>query len=126
MAGQGRTGADELLAAELAAGKTITEAATAAGIGERTAFRRLTDRNFTARVTELRARMVAEASGRLSKNMSRASDVLVALLDSKDEGVQYKAAVKIVELGVKLVELTELELRITELERTMNSKGDSL
>jgi len=124
MAGRGRTGTDELLAAELAAGKTVAEAATAAGIGERTAFRRLTDQTFKARVTELRAQMVAEAAGRLSKSMAKASDVLAKLLDSTDENVQHKAAVKIVELGLKLVELAELEQRITELEQAMNSKGE--
>ena len=57
MAGGGRTGAalDERLAAELAAGRTIKDAATAASVSERTAHRRVADPAFQDRVTEHRA-----------------------------------------------------------------------
>ena len=43
MAGRGRCNADDRLALELAAGREVAEAAKQAGIGERTAYRRLAD-----------------------------------------------------------------------------------
>jgi len=61
VAHRGRQNADDLLAAELAAGKTVRDAATAAGVAERTAHRRRTDADFKARIIGLRAALVYEA-----------------------------------------------------------------
>lgn len=122
MARGGRSGADERLAAELAAGKTVHDAATAAGIADRTAFRRLADHTFKARVAELRSAMVATATGRLVDGMTEAATVLRSLLDSTDEHVRHKAAVKLIELGLKVTELAELEARVNRLEKTPDAE----
>lgn len=116
MAHRGRNSADERLAAELAAGRSVKDAAAAAGVSERTAFRRLADPVFKTRVTDLRGEMVATAAGRLADGMTGAADVLRALLGSADEHVRHKAAVKLLELGSKVVDLAELADRLAELE----------
>ncbi len=122
MSVHGRVNGDEKLAAELAGGATVAEASASAGVSDRTAFRRLTDPTFKARVVELRAQMVAEAAGRLSRNMTAAADVLAKLLKSEDEHVQHKAAVKLIELGLKVTELAELENRVRELEQAASTR----
>jgi hypothetical protein len=120
MARGGRAGADERLAAELAAGKTVREAATSAGVSERTAFRRLVDAAFKARVAELRSEMVRTAAGRLVDGMTEAAGVLRAGLTDPDANIRHKSAVKLIELGVKVTELAELERRVEELEQHFN------
>ncbi len=123
MAHAGRRNADESLAAELAAGKTVRDAATAAGVAERTAFRRLEDPAFKARVAELRSEMVRTAAGRLVDGMTEAATVLRAGLTDVDANVRHKSAVKLIELGVKLTELAELQRRVEDLERHIEEGG---
>lgn len=123
MADNGRSHKSDTLAAELAAGRTVRDAATAAGVSERTAYRRLSEHPFAARVAELRAAMVGEALGRLSANMGRAADVLAALLDDDDPGVRQRAAAKLIELGLRVREQVELEGRVRELERALERPG---
>ncbi|QJW97265.1 hypothetical protein [Frigoriglobus tundricola] len=120
MTHSGRRSADESLAAELAAGKTIREAAITAGVSERTAFRRLEDAAFKARIAELRSEMVRTAAGRLVEGMTEAASVLRAGLTDADANVRHKSAVKLIELGVKVTELAELERRVEELERYLS------
>jgi hypothetical protein len=119
VAHRGRRNADESLAAELAAGKTVREAATAAGVSERTAHRRTADPAFKARVTDLRTQMVTRASGRLADGMTAAADVLRKLLTSKTESIRLRAAERLIELGLKVTELAELQQRVEELERRL-------
>jgi AcrR family transcriptional regulator len=117
VAGSGREPADEALAVALAAGRTVADAATAAGVSESTAYRRLRDPEFRARVTELRDEMVSRAAGRLADSMTEAADVLRALLADADPHLRHKAAVKLIELGVKVTELADLERRVEDLEQ---------
>ena len=122
MARRGRRDADELLAAELASGKTVRDAAAAVEIGERTAFRRLEDPEFRRRVTELRAGLVRDAAGKLAANMGQAADKLAELIGNADPDVALKAAVKVIELSMKAVQLTELEGRLADLEERLGER----
>jgi hypothetical protein len=112
-------GPDDLLAAALAAGAEVAEAAERAGVSRRTAFRRLNDVGFRARVDELRRRMVAQAVGRLADSMSEAADKLKGLLASDDERVQLAAAKAILEAGPRLREQEELAERVQQLEQVL-------
>ena len=116
MAHRGRQSADDRLAAELACGKTVRDAATATGVAERTAHRRQSEPEFRAKVADLRAGMVSAAAGRLADGMTAAANVLREQLGSADEHLRHKSAVKLIELGVKVAELTDLERRLSELE----------
>jgi hypothetical protein len=101
MAGPDRKNADDRLALELAAGKTVADAAAAAYVSERTAYRRLDDAEFRGRLTALRGEMIDRATGRLSDAATKAVDRLVALLDAESETVRLGAARSILEHVLK-------------------------
>jgi hypothetical protein len=109
-----------LLAAELAAGKTVREAAGRAGISERTAHRRLEDSTFRARIAALRAEMLSAASGRLADGMVAAADVLRKLLAHRDANIRRQTAAKLLELGLRVREVVELEQRVQDLEAKLS------
>jgi hypothetical protein len=123
VAGSGRKNADDRLALELAAGRTVTESAEAAGIGERTAYRRLEDPAFRRLVSELRRQMVDVIVGRLVDASTRAVKTLNDLLTAESESVRLGAARSILELGTKFRQLNELEERISELEARSHGVG---
>jgi hypothetical protein len=115
MAEIGRRKGDAALLLALAAGQTVRDAARSAGIGERTATRRVADLDFRRRVAELRAEMVSRALGKLADGMADAADTLRQLLRGRDS-VRLSAARALLELGNKLRESVELEQRIKALE----------
>jgi hypothetical protein len=117
VAGGDRKNADSALALALAAGWTVTEAARAAQISERTAHRRLEDHAFRRLVAEFRRQMVDAAVGKLANTSARAVKTLSNLLTAESESVRLGAARTILELGSKMRASEELELRISELEQ---------
>jgi len=116
VAHRGRHSADDLLAAQLAAGKTVRDAAATAGVSEKTAHRRAADPDFRAEVSKVRAGFIAGAAGILADGMAEAAGTLRSLLADADANVRHRAAVKLIELGMRAVELVELEARVSELE----------
>ena len=125
MAVRGRRNGDEFLIAGLAAGKAVKDAATEAGVSERTVFRRLEEAEFLNRVAELRGRMVESASGRLANAAGAACDRLKGLLEAASESVQLGAARTILEQAVRLRELLDLESRLKILEERCSSAHES-
>ena len=117
MAENGRLKGDQALILAMAEGRTVREAANTAGLGERTATRRLADPDFRRRVAESRAEMVARALGKLADGMAEAADTLRLLLRAKGESVRLGAARSILELGNKLREAAEIETRLQVVER---------
>jgi HEAT repeat protein len=117
-----RKGNDALMLA-LAAGQTVRDAAGAAGVGERTAKRRLADPAFRHQLSELRAAMVERALGKMADGMAEAADTLRQLLHAKSEPVRLGAARSILELGNRLREAVELEQRLAELEERLAGPG---
>ena len=122
MAGSGRREADEVLAANLAAGLTRAQAAQKAGVGERTARRRLRDPRFRKLVDELKAEAVGRAVSILGRSMTGAAVELARLLKSSDEKTRLQAAKEIIGLTLKARQQTDLERRMDELEATL--RGD--
>ena len=122
MAGRGRSTADDLLAAALAAGQSLKDAAAAAHMGERTAHRRAALPEFQAEVRMLRRAMVEEVVGRLNHYAKAAAFKLAALLASTDERIALGAATNLLNLVAKFraedVEalVAALEARLGELE----------
>jgi hypothetical protein len=108
----------------LASGQTVRDAAQLAGIGERTATRRVADPDFRRRVAELRGEMVARAMGRLADASVTAVETLRSLLAAEGESPRLGAAKAILELGTKLRENVELEQRLVTLEKAF-AKGRS-
>jgi hypothetical protein len=134
LAENGRRRGDDALALALASGKSVRDAAEAAGIGERTATRRVADPGFRRRVAELRSEMVDRALGRMADGMTEAAETLRALLKAEGESVRLGAARSVLELGSRLRESVEFEDRFAALEeriswiRAQNSQrgGDGL
>lgn len=124
MAENGRRKRDDALMLALASGQTIRDAARAAGIGERTATRRLSDPAFRRRVAELRADMVCRALGKMADGMGDAADKLRQLLAANSEAVQLGACRALLELGVKLRESVELEQRLAALEQLTEERKE--
>lgn len=120
MAGRGRRNADDALALALAAGKTLRDAATEVGVGERTAGRRWADADFRGRVAALRQDMVARCLGRMADGMTDAADTLRKLLAANSEGVRLGAARALLELGLKIREGVELGERLDEVEQLLS------
>ena len=124
MAGRGRRNGDELLMSAIAAGKTVRDAASDAGVSERTAFRRIGDADFRQRVADLRGRMLETVAGRLADTAGAACDRLTKLLDAESPSVQLSAARTILEQSVRWRELIDHESRIVALEeRCSNSES---
>jgi hypothetical protein len=98
---------DDLLAAEIACGKTIQAAAQAVGCAERTARRRWADPEFKAKVAALRAELIDRTTGVLAENLSLATNTLRELLTDADSRVRLTAAVKLLELAVKYHDATK-------------------
>jgi len=122
MAAGGRKNADSSLALALAGGDTVAEAASKAGVSERTAHRRLADLGFRRRVAELRAAAVERATGKLADSMAEAADVLRQLLAAQSESVRLGACRAALELGVKLRESIDLEQRLAALEQQLGRR----
>lgn len=126
MAGQGRQNADEALAMQLAAGKTIRDAAEAVGVAERTAGRRWADPEFRQLVSQLRGEMVGRAVGELADGMTEAAKTLRRLLTcDTSPATQLGAARSLLEIGVKARESLELEERIRVLEERATEKEEA-
>ncbi len=123
MAENGRRRGDDALLLALAGGMTVRDAARTAGVGERTATRRLADLDFRRRVSEVRAEMVERALGKMADGMAEAADTLRNLLRAEGESVRLGAARSILELGNKLREAVELEARLAEVERRLLGEG---
>jgi hypothetical protein len=118
MARVGRRRADQTLLTALACGATVENAARKAGIGERTAYRRLTDPAFRAQLNQLRAEMVQRTAGMLTGAGMGSVKTLVELQQdvAVPATVRRQSARDILELGLKLRECADLEPRLADLE----------
>jgi hypothetical protein len=86
MAEIGRRKRDPALLLALASGQTVRDAARSAGIGERTATRRVADPDFRRWVAELRAEMIGRALGQLPDGITEAAGTLRKLLAADGDG----------------------------------------
>lgn len=125
MSHRGRHSADDLLAAQLAAGKTVRDAAATAGVSEKTAHRRSADPEFRKKVSGVRAGLIGSTAGILADGMVEAAGALRTLLANSDPNVRHRAAVKLIELGLRASELVDLEARVSELEHAEEGAGGS-
>jgi hypothetical protein len=121
MAENGRRKGDAALVLALAGGHTVRDAARLAGVGERTATRRVADAAFRQRVAALRAEMVALAAGQLADGMAEAAATLRRLLTAESEPVRLAAARSILEIGNKLREAVELEACLQSVEARLDA-----
>ena len=123
MRNEGRTRGDELLLAALAAGAPVEQAAAAAGVSARTAYRRMADPVFARRLGQARDALVETALGELAESASEAVRTLRALLAAGDERVRLGAARATLEQLLRLRETVGLGQRVAALERAQARKA---
>jgi hypothetical protein len=118
-----RNRGDELLLGTLAAGSSVEQAAKAAGVSVRTAYRRLADPIFARRLAQARDELISNALGELVDCASQAVATLRTLLDASDERVRLSAAKATLEQLLRLRETLTLSQRLATLERAMQAPG---
>ena len=117
MAHRGRKNADEVLALAFACGSTAEQAAQKAGVGVRTAERRLADPAFARRVQEARDAIVQRASGVLTAALLEAIKTLLELQrPPAPPSVRLGAARAVIDSALKVRTQAELEQRLAAVE----------
>src|SRR5262245_48781002 len=100
--------ADQVLLQSLACGATVEIAARKAGMGERTAYRRLADPAFLQRLEQFRADMVQRTAGLLTGAGMGSVKTLVDLQNdvAVPPSVRRRSARDVLELGLRFREAT--------------------
>jgi hypothetical protein len=119
----GTPAGDGKLILALAAGATVREAAEQAGVGERTAHRRLADADFRRAVSEASGRMFDAALAGMAGLAGKAAETLERLMESEKPSVALAAAKAVLELGPRLRKSTEFEERLSRLEDEADEKA---
>jgi hypothetical protein len=114
---------DDALVAALASGCTLRDAASRAGVSERTVRVRLADPSFRARLDQARAEALDRAVAALNSASRAAVSTLEALLYADSESVRLGAAKAILEAGARMRETLELERRVAQLEELIAQQG---
>lgn len=110
--------AEDALVLALACGLSAEQAARQAGVSVSTAYRRLDDPAFRARLDDLRRDMLARAAAMLTAAAVEAVRTLADLLKpANGPSVRLNAARSVLEHGVKLRALVEVEERLADLEQ---------
>ncbi len=108
---------DNTLQMALAAGSTVSQAASKAGVSERTVYRRLEEETFQRGIETLRTEMVQRATAVLIAASLLAAKTLIELQDSKiPASVRRRAARDLLEMSERLRQVTTLEKRMVALE----------
>jgi hypothetical protein len=113
---------DGLLALALARGMTQAEAATEAGVGERTVCRRLDDPAFRATVARFRSRLMDRAVGRLAAASDRAIDRLLELVDNSEDIIRLRASKVLLDQLVKQGIFHDHDARLGAVEDRLEAK----
>jgi hypothetical protein len=92
--------------AALANGLSVKAAGQAAGLSERTSYRRWARPEVRREVAALRAVFLQQAVSRLASGAVRAAEVVLELLESEDEKIRLTAACRLPELHKSLGEAT--------------------
>ncbi len=103
---------------------SITKAASAAGVGERTLHRWLQDADFVRAYKQARFDASCQATSRLIQGSSAAVTVLLLLMADKQvlASTRLGAARTVLEFTFKAVELEQIEARLSELEAFLKEK----
>jgi hypothetical protein len=119
MAGGDRSAANATLAAALACGVTVEQAAVEAKVSESTVYRRLRSPKFRAKVARLRRQAAQEAAGKLAALGGEAVDKLADLVRSSPDNVTLAAIRTTLEYLFKSSETAGLAGQVEELERRL-------
>jgi AcrR family transcriptional regulator len=99
------------------------EACRRARINKTTVYEWLKNETFREALKRARDEVIERALDSLKANVSKATETLVKLLDSKSEPIRARAAEDIIEFAQKALEHEELEKRIEALEERLLQQG---
>lgn len=111
---------DQAIAA-LLGGLTISAAAAASGVSERTLRRWLTTESFASALADARTALLRSVLDALMSNMRNAVEALVRNLEATTPSVQVRSAEALLRAGFRATELDDLERRIALIEQSMRS-----
>ncbi len=115
---------DEALLLALVCGASVDGAAQKAGVSTRTAYRRLADPAFRARLRQAQADLARRAAGLLTAATLEAVRTLVQLqAAASPPAARLGAARAVIGLGQRLREEADLAERMAELERRLEGAG---
>jgi len=122
-----RKGADQALLTALACGATVENAARKAGLGERTAYRRLRDPAFLEQLQQLRTEMVQRTAAMLTGAGMSSVKTLIDLQNDAavPPAVRRRSARDVLELGPRFRESAELEHRLARIEAQLAGPGSA-
>jgi uncharacterized protein (UPF0147 family) len=120
---QVRPDKDRVLAAELVAGATQEEAARAAGMGVRTAQRRMADPGFRALLDQLRDETVRAVADALKQAAVGSVETLIALQDEQyPPAVRARSAIGVLDQLTRYQRSAEFDDRLRALETAKQSE----
>lgn len=121
MAKKNTKAAEQALLVALAFGATVENAARKAGMGERTAYRRLADPAFRARLEQARLDAVLRTTGMLTGAALGAVKTLVDLQQDSSvaAGVRRGAARDVLDMAIKYRDSAQMEQRVAALEERL-------
>jgi hypothetical protein len=109
----------ELLAAEVACGASIKDAAARVGCKVQTAYNLSCTSEFRSRVSAIRSEITSAAVGLITAGATQAAATLVSLLDESNEAsTRLNASKAILNALQPLSELGELRSRLDKLENS--------
>lgn len=106
----------QVLAIQVASGKSVKDAATTAGCTESTAYSISCTPEFKAEVYRLKSEATEQAVAILTSAATAAAAALVRLLSSDDDKIVLAASAKLLDRLAPLQELHELRTRIDAIE----------
>lgn len=98
---------------------SITHAAKALSLNEKTLRRWLAIPEFAAEVDRQRNVATKDALAFLRASLSRAASTLTRLLNADDDGIARLAANSLLQHGLKSIELYDFEARLQEVEKKL-------
>jgi hypothetical protein len=117
-----KNGKFEMMAVAIASGSSVKDASEQIGISPRHGYRVAGRDNFQKRVSEIRTELMTQALGQLSAASTRATERILALVESDDHSVALRASVAILDRFSRLSESVDLRKRIEALEQKEQAK----
>ena len=107
----------------LIAAPSIEQGCKRARVSKAAVYEWLKNESFKVELKRQRDELIERALDSLKVNVTRATETLVKLLDSKSEPIRARAAEDIIEFAQKAIEHEEMEKRIEALEERLLQQG---
>ena len=102
---------------------TYTEGIQKAGVNRTTFYKWLKAPEFKTELNRQRQEVATEAFGVLQQSLTKATETLAGMLDSKDDKLKRLTANDIINHVLKHKELAELEQRLEALENRLSDRA---